>query len=187
MANYVLGIPPQATCAGCESPISRGEKFVLAGTEVFHRLCAEAGAIENSVLTRTRKKIVQLTKHVANAAANADRAIRNTEAAMESCRTYEKALRRTEELRDAATLESRNRQEGDRQLLVEARQRIMQLEQQLRESQRGGERATTSFMSARQSGATTTDSAAVLPPTEVAKDDRDDSEIRFSLLEIDPS
>lgn len=47
-----------ATCAACLTAIPSGDKFVLSGTEVFHRRCAPN--IARSVGTRAKLEIVRL-------------------------------------------------------------------------------------------------------------------------------
>lgn len=53
-----------AACAACLIPISRGEEFKLAGTEVFHLECAEGGRIENSVGTQNKQRIIATNRQL---------------------------------------------------------------------------------------------------------------------------
>jgi hypothetical protein len=52
----------EAICAACEQPIAKGQKFVLAGTEVFHRTKECVARIASSRLTRLRQEATRLAR-----------------------------------------------------------------------------------------------------------------------------
>lgn len=49
-----------ASCALCLSPIADGERFVTAGTEVFHRQCVAARGTRQSIGNRRHQRLVDL-------------------------------------------------------------------------------------------------------------------------------
>jgi DNA-binding transcriptional LysR family regulator len=63
------GLEVAATCAACERPIAKGDKFSVIDTEVFHRACVTNSA--QSVLTRTKIALLRARQAV-NDQAHAD-------------------------------------------------------------------------------------------------------------------
>lgn len=159
-----------ARCAACEEPIDRGEKFVLTGTEVFHRRCA--AGIRRSVRTRLELRLIDLERDIATARAEIMELKRQTtderDRTRDAVRTrlvIEDDLRVARAARDAALRDSAYWRERGESLATEL---------------------------ARIRGELETARAAARPPPPVttaetapAKDDRDATEIRFSLLELD--
>ena len=166
-----------ATCAACEWPIERGQKFVLSGTEVFHKRKECLAGISRSLLVRTRMEVTKQThrahhfeaqfKRALEAAEDLNdttaRAVEASEVAVQRLEA-EKAARRAAE--ESATLrkETLNTLQRDRASVVAdlevARRRIRELEAE---------------ELARESPPTTSDTA----------DTTDDTATRFSLLELD--
>src|SRR5271170_6353633 len=158
-----------AVCAACLQPIRSGTPFVLAGTEVFHRNASCASRIAQSVGWRTRVERDQLRIDVDEARGEIARTQHKLELtrddrarAQEAQRRAETQLRTSDRRRQAA--------ENDREMAIVERDRAMR---ELAIVRQFGQPAAVS------AGSVTT------PESTPAKDDRDASEVRFSLLELD--
>jgi hypothetical protein len=180
-----------ATCAACLLPITAGDGFVLARTEVFHKQCAAAGGIARSHATKLRQELL-LGKQ--------DRE-RLREENRELMRRHEATIA---DLRRQLTYarEERENAIATKDLNVELVGRLhrekTQLEGELLNTRRA--LATTEGQLSRALASRDLDVAARVitgtastfaqtqppdpapPPTE---EKRDDAEVRFSLLELD--
>jgi hypothetical protein len=162
-----------ASCAACLAPIATGERFVLSGTEVFHRTCARG--INRSKATRLELRVTELERDLQLARNNlaasrgfgesraqlADRIQRDKDA-------VDRDLQKARAARDAALRDSSYWQErfaAAERLLVRTR----------------ADADAAEAIRARPPPPPPQGSEN--PP--VAKDDRDATEIRFSLLELD--
>lgn len=162
-----------ATCAACLRPILGRDKFLLAGTEVFHRECVRN--VETSIGNRNKLEIVKLRGEVC-VLRQQDRAIHELERKLSNAQ-------RTLGARDREL----SRAERDRRDL-EAERDAMQRERDnaLREV------LLLRTMSGALTTATPTAPATAVPPEkpastpESAETDLDDAEQRFRLLELDP-
>lgn len=155
-----------ATCAYCLSPITNGENFSLAGTEVFHRACVAEHGIHDSVGNKQRRQLssfelrhtqTQATvTRLHNQAAQAEHRVSQRDLTIERLRT---------ELDDANVA---------RTLMAE----------QLSDAKAELARVIAERDKARQDLA-----LAQLPPVQPRVDPTlqgmDDAEIRFSLLDLD--
>lgn len=173
-----------ARCAGCMLPIVKGEPFLLADTEVFHRACVLNGRVATSLSTQLRLENAKLRGQLAaeqGAAAEAahlrtriDDANRDARAVRGERDNFERNLNRalarlgetaealsetTETLNVATRLAEARRLEIDRltrdKLALEAR--LAQVAQPDQTSERRD-----------------------------TKDPVDDAAVRFGLLELDP-
>lgn len=186
-----------AICAACDQPFAAGENFKVSGTEVFHRKCVEGGGVERSRNTRLKLEVVKQRQRAETAVGLAETARKQRD---DQAAQLERALQAATELRnqrDDARRELQgfeNRHRTDCAIVREQREMIqvrdnnltrlrnelaqlnVQLNSLARDNttlrQRGLEQAIE--LATPQSGAP------------AATDDRDATEIRFSLLEIDP-
>lgn len=168
-----------ATCATCLKPIVEREKFVLAGTEVFHARCALATGTTQSVKAKLDQTIVELTRETAMLRVQLAASRRDAEKAVEisgrianerdKADAAERSWRRR--LDDARAERDRFAYERDKALedLAVIRQRL----------------GSAPLVTQPPTSVPATPVAAATP--EPAKDERDDTEIRFSLLELDKS
>ena len=167
-----------ATCAACLEPLGGGEKFVLAGTEVFHRECAKD--IASSIGHRQKQEIVRLRGLLDRATADAEMATQRAQnfegesrRALSDNRHLQLDLARSEtNTRTLRHSVDRARDERDA-AIEETRSLSVAVERQRREL------ALHAAMGPVPAPATAT------PDSKAATDTRDDTEIRFSLLEID--
>ena len=152
-------------CAICIQPIIAGQKFLIAGTEVVHRVCATTGH-------KTRMQVVELELR---------RAREDLEHARSRLATVE--ARRQREADGHALREAQARRDATKER-DEHRQQVRGLEAALEDA-----RLALALSATRPP--TTTHSASEMRP-EVstsapndAHDTRDGTEVRFSLLEFE--
>lgn len=178
------------TCASCLAPIAKGQAFVIAGTEVFHRKTWCIQNIAASVGTERKLRIVELETMVGRlrneARQDADRRLD------EQARIYNDvtcklrrdldAQRSRDLAMDSARADQISRLTRERdQLAAELRR----LHGEIALRQAIGSRAdqpTTVTVTAVAISATP---APEIPPEPVTPA-KDDAEQRFSLLELDP-
>jgi hypothetical protein len=164
--------------------------FILAGTEVFHRACA--ANVARSLRTRQEHEIVQLRGELAQLTIERD--AREQEERIELAR-IERDLRRAREDLRAAQL-ARASSEAmladrwiDQRLIAERDAALEIRDRAIRE--RDAARTEAALHQTIQ-GRTVTPPVAPQPlPQQIlvvtpTSEDLDDSEIRFSLLELDP-
>lgn len=170
------------SCAACEVPFAKGERFVLQGTEAFHRRCIPQA--QRSVLTRTRLELVR-EKHRADSL-HADRA-RIMRINDDLGDTNRKRLADMEGLSErvdeiAAVMkrqtEAMTRQRETIDRLTSTNTTLRAANDVLR-----GERDALRAQLIQQATAALPQPSD--PPATTAKDTRDDTEVRFSLLELD--
>ncbi len=173
-----------ATCAGCLRDIPKGDPFVLWGTEVFHRRCAKR--IATSAGTKQKLEIQRLKtelEHAAIEARDARADYRNLED------TTAERLRRVAALEtrmgslDASVEAYKNRLARDHanNVRLEEANSALITERRVLRDEIAAARADIARLQTAALARATDDL-----PAPVAKDTRDDTEIRFSLLEIDP-
>lgn len=167
-----------ATCAACEAPIGKGDKFVLSGSEVFHRRCSSQ--IERSRLTRAYQEASTQT-HRAHRLE--DRVRRLTSDLDEHRALVASYLEQIQRLKDRVEQE-RKRGENEHHRAEAAnhelgaayltrtrlRQEVDQLQAEVTRLQAERVRVAT-------------EAIVVVPAAK--QDPRDDAEIRFSLLDLD--
>jgi len=159
-----------ALCAACEQPITRRHEFVLNGTECFHRACVNQ-------FHRARSIRQQRELNAANARAMEERdaverargEIRDLEQRLERA---QQELRKSEQRSHQAALSASILQ----QVAMEHEDTIGALRREL-----AGLRAVAVIRDVRVAP------AAPIEESSTEKDTRDATEIRFSLLEIDPT
>lgn len=168
-----------ASCAACLREIAPGAKFALAGTEVFHRECAPN--IAQSIGTRQKLEIIRLRSELA---AERQESARLRTAISDVQQQAERRL-------DAAAndaLNARDRRANESRQTRQKLQTITSLERDILI-------ITKQRDDARQDAAAARTETALLKalsappgtqPEEHTKEDRDDAEQRFSLLELDP-
>jgi predicted RNase H-like nuclease (RuvC/YqgF family) len=166
----------EAICAACEQPITKGQKFVLAGTEVFHRTKECVARIASSKLTRLRQEATRLAHRCHHYEAQEHRLAD----ALEGARRKVDAI----ETRVAGDVEIMKRRVGElerirleRDLL---REQMAAKEQLLAQLKAANDRLQAAVVQAQAQQAS--------PASDVVRDGRDgrdDAEVRFSLLEID--
>jgi hypothetical protein len=165
-----------AICASCERPIAKGEHFVLSGTEVFHGRCANQIGTARSV--RLELRAIELRRDLSMARDEANAARREAQTQREIAQTIARErrqadndLRKARAVRDDAIRDAR---------LWQAR--AEDLERQLVTALQAQTRLAAEIAARAQAAAAPTTAPATPDP---AKDDRDASEIRFSLIELD--
>ncbi len=157
-------------CASCLRAIdTRGQQFVLAGTEVFHRSCA--GNISNSVSVRQKNAILDAKRELIAANSDARQASNRVAEMEDELRVAREEIRRsTSELRQMGvtllSLRDGQRTEVNRMTeeLAGVRRQRDNMAAQIRELQK------------------------VEPPTPTTSEensDLDDAEKRSRLLELD--
>lgn len=147
-------------CAACLLPLVPGGKFLLSGTEVFHPACVRASGTEDSLANRLRRQLVEQERRVAEASLSVQKA-------RDAVATIKRELdRRDDRIEDLLTRvgAAENRRATLERLIEEVRQERDQAVRELA-AQRAVKPATTGDPQ----------------PTE----QRDATEIRFSLLELD--
>mgnify|MGYP001617547823 CR=1 FL=1 len=151
-----------ATCAVCMAPIIKGvDKFAISGTEVIHARCVGAGA---TVGTRRKLRIIEQTQTIDN--------LRSEIGSHLVAAREERVRRAGVESREADYRRQRDEARRERDEAMAARDAAVR---------EVGLRQALGIV-ARADPAPRTE---VVPVPEQANDDRDASEIRFSLLEID--
>lgn len=158
-----------ATCAGCDGPITRGDGFKLVGTEVFHSSCVR-WAVSASKLARTLREL-------RDSHAESTRLHRK---AQDLARDLEEVKAREERMSDGyVTAKGRiNTLEGQR---AYDSLRISQLEQE-------NNRLRAELDQARRAALAAPVLHAPIATPEIPstpKSDKDDTEQRFALLELD--
>lgn len=138
--------------------IVTGSPFVLAGTEVFHTVCATTQGTHNSIAARQGKAIAELRIHNENISTDL-RIIKN--------RVQDEMKRAHDALEDAQEAEA-----SWRRRYQEARNEWSVMQAEVQRLRRELEEARALRVDA---------NTPVLP----APDTRDATEIRFSLLELD--
>lgn len=175
-----------ATCAACGGVIGKGERFVLAGTEVFHRNAACVRDIARSALTRAKAETLQVREQLARVereALSLRRELADTKLELQGMETEWDATRKLLNRAENARVGERQRVTEQARLVENADRQLDAIRGQLRQSQ--NELATARAEIARlQSDALRRATDDLPVPAE--KDTRDATEIRFSLLEIDP-
>lgn len=174
-------------CAGCEDPIVDGDPFVLWGTEVFHKDRACTALISRSLGTRQKlaiaklkqeqiafdKQIHELKQRNQFLEARADQLVIAAENAQKDKQRVAALAEDLSQRNDAIAASST----GLRATLRTARDRVTDLETQL---------ATARAEITKLKSDALKQAAMDLPAKKPETDTRDATEIRFSLLEIDP-
>jgi hypothetical protein len=157
-----------AQCAICLNPVTKGMKFVLAGTEVFHDECAAFRGTHTSIGNRRHKQLVELEGQ--NAAIRRDHEQIGT-----TLRILKEKVVKEMDLYVQRLEDSESNVNSWRRRFELARTDL--------------ERMTVERDQARRELAIMRQyppaQAATATPEQKPKDARDDTEIRFSLLEID--
>lgn len=169
-----------ASCAACLLPIAKGDKFVLSGTEVFHGRCTMRVGTTRSIRARLELRVIEVERDLSlvrdqlenqrTATASEREIARRTERERDG---IDRELRVARAARDAALRDSTYWQERGRAEKADGDRLAAALRADLARA-----RADLAAAQARRP----------LEPTEgqqVAKEDRDATEIRFSLLELD--
>lgn len=158
------------SCAACLSPIDQGDKFVLSGTEVFHRRCA--GNIDRSIGQRQKQEIIRLRAEVARERADAAKFKIDAQEEKNTAERFIDRLHQSEGAHSSTARQLEAERVQNRALSAARSQAQRELDTARAEIQRlqiaALERATSA-----------------IPEPVKPKDTRDDTEIRFSLLELD--
>lgn len=158
-----------AQCAICNGPITKtGEKFVLAGTEAFHDRCAVSRGTHTSIGNRRLQQLVELEREVAQLKREHNAISRG----MEGANTV---LRQQVADSQQETRNAEGNAQSWRRRYEEARG---ELEQQTTSAAALRTEVTRLTALARQQ-------PAPAATTSKPADTRDDTEIRFSLLDLD--
>lgn len=152
-------MPSTPTCAACDQPIVRTQRFVLMGTECVHRTCALAGM--STLGSRLRSQVAETRV------------------------TCERLQREAREARDRAAISDRR----VAQLETDLARRTLELEstrELLLRAERpiAAPSAIVTPTAASVAPPPTPDPG---PPTDQEQEGRDDTEIRMSLLEDIPA
>jgi len=181
----------KATCASCLSPIVKGQRAKIVGSEVFHKACSPAG----SALARATATIASQKITIRDAHRELDRLKAELEIARQNTAAAQRDARAAHDHAD--NLARAREHERDQLLRADraARANRAELEAEIR---RSGQLATTLASTEMQLAAVTTElsivkaMAAQPPPAPVAvpaapdpAPDRDAAEIRGTLLELD--
>lgn len=162
-----------ATCAVCLTPIMKPEKFVLSGTEVFHARCVVAYGTTNSVVNKQRQQAADLRAQI------------------ERLRyELEHEKQRADHERTVAQRIAGERERMGNDLgvaLSDARSWRVRMEEARRERDEAVAARDASRREAllHQTIQGTPVAPAVAATPEPVKDERDSTEVRFSLLELD--
>lgn len=162
-----------ATCAACLSPIAAGDRFVLSGTEVFHRTCARG--INRSQRTRMELRILELERELAAERA----AVQNLRGAADAELNIARKIKREVEGMDR-----------DLRVARAGRDAALRDSAYWQERHAAAERSKA-LLRSEIDALTEAARVRVAPPPQggetpaATKDDRDATEIRFSLLELD--
>lgn len=164
-----------ATCAACDAPIDRGDKFVISGTEVFHRRKACVNRIANSRLTRARMEIekhrnarVKAEDEVRRAVEIAENMVDVGRRSVESVETMEEVVKSERAARRAADESATLRKETldtMREQHARVSHELAVARAQVRELQAAAETASR--------------------PSQTADTTTDDMALRFSLMEFE--
>lgn len=154
-----------AQCAICMGPITRGMKFVLSGTEVFHPECAAQRGTHNSIGNQRRQQLVELEERVRVMGAK-------TNQAADVVETTRKRLVALDDQNERLMQDFARAQANERSWRRRYDEAIVERDRALRE-------LAVARQYAQQQP------AALVTPESKPRDTRDDTEIRFSLLEID--
>jgi len=168
-----------AKCAGCLQPIEKGQPFVLSGTEVFHRTVRCQRLIAKSVLTRLRTELVQAKAEALEnrrQAANARIDKQNLEAEVTQAH---QARDRARAVGDSWIAQYRSARDHGNQLQSD-NAALTSERAQLR-----NELAAARAEIAQLKDAALRRATQDIVVQQETNDTRDDTEIRFSLLEID--
>jgi len=169
-----------AICAACRQPITKRDRFVIEGTEVFHRHRRCVAAIPNSVATRLQLEITDLRARAEQSDANAAYHQRRGEELGKTLSELRSKLIMAEANLDGTILDRNtwrkdavDAQDENRRLANQ----IALLEQQLATARRDRVAAQTAALE--------TAVAALPPPATPERADEDSSKVRFSLLDLD--
>ncbi len=176
------------SCAACLRPIHPGEKFTLASTEVFHRECAPN--IAQSIGTRQKLEIIRLRSQLATEEQETARlrvAISDTHQAGERKLAEIKGGQVMQNLKASTAKKLRDE--------AEAALRSVRYDLDLITRQRDAARADATAarselalmqtLAGSRTSAPSPETTAVHVVPDPPKDERDDSEQQFALLELD--
>lgn len=179
-----------AVCAACLEPITRGDPFVLSGTEVFHRSCSRdiassLGARMKLEIQRLKGEVLRERKDGAAARVAAQSAEFDERRLLDRIAKLESDLASAKEQRETDVSTRRAAERANAQL---ARERT-----RLSENLDAVERLTRNqadTIAARDAEITRLRNELITVakdkiPLPVDADPRDATEIRFSLLELD--
>lgn len=175
-----------ATCAICQLELHRGDGIALAGSEAFHKACVRDHGIANSVVNRLKAKLLEVE---ALAVRQRDELRNKLDSVTEQLR---KSGRRvsdmTSEIEAYRTIDTQL--EIKKAELAGVRHELSALRAEFRELEAEGDILIAERDSARREAAlhqllaqNAPLVAKVITPEPV--DDRDATEVRFSLLELD--
>ena len=174
-----------AICAICQHELHREQGIVLAGSEAFHRACVRAHGTSSSVVNRLQQKLVEVE---AMAVRQRDELRMRLDDATEKLRT---SARRVADLADeiAAARAIETQLELKKAELAGVRSELGALRIEFRELEHEGNTLMAEREAARREAALHQLLAQRTPVrVETAPDpidDRDPTEVRFSLLELD--
>jgi hypothetical protein len=152
---------PTPTCAACLQPLNGRGNFVIVGTEVVHKECARQGRETRGA--RLLRELAASELREQHASRAADSALRVGDGAVARIQSMEATLRRTSSSLAIALGERDQAQ----QALATARAELDALRR----------------VPALTPASTPAPEISVTPDAETV---RDDTEVRFSLLELDP-
>ncbi len=175
-----------ATCAGCLQPIPKSgpdARFVISGTEVFHRRCA--GLIANSLLTRTRETAARLAAaqhalpHTQAQVERLEARLRDAEAVTQRWLDERNVMHQQKHQAEEQLDQMRNHREFWRTQAGELSSAHARTVEEHRATLRELEAARAEIASLRAAQVTAPESSQRDPQT-------DDAAVRFGLLELDP-
>lgn len=172
-----------ATCAICQQPLTREQGIAIAGSETFHKACVRQHGISNSVVARLRARLAELE----TAAVRTQEDLRR--------RLDEVTSKLKEVARSKVELEQRmqdmHRVENDLALkkleLASVRSELRTARDELRQSEDLSIELAQERDAARREAALHQLLAQQAPVQKSTPehDERDATEVRFSLLELD--
>jgi len=165
-----------AVCAICLRDIPRGVRFVLAGTEVFHPACVKQRGLGASIGTQTKLELAR------TAARERENAELMQSAADDLSNATDRLRKANEEIRLLSSVKSQQSVDLENLRAIERslRRNNEDLRRDLERAQVERDQAQRELAVARQYGP----EPKSAEPAERERA-RDDTEIRFSLLELD--
>lgn len=158
-----IAVIPTPTCAACLQPLRGRSNFLIVGTEVVHKECAKLGRVTE--LQRTKADAAGLRGDLARA----------RRAAQECTNHIQRLLLALAQVKGERDTARESLRISDR-----ASEAMVEELSLLRLAQAVGQRRTPEMVAAPADPAT-----PAAPTPDSTPDVRDDTEIRFSLLELD--
>lgn len=175
-----------AVCAICGGGLVRGD-ISIAGSEVFHKACIRAHGTASSALQRARAQALTADQEKHAAAVASQQTLERRDAIIRDLNAETRDLRRQLDQKDRELAQQAVTVLAQRAELYEATTDVARLQRELAEAKRAAEaaRSEAAFHQTiqRSSPVSVARDTVRTVPDEV--DDRDPTEVRMSLLDLD--